>query len=114
MHEYSLVESLVRRVEEEARRRSAVAIHGLRVSLGELAGVDPDLFLTAYETFRQGTLCEKAPLELVTFPAAWRCPSCGKSFAKGDVLRCARCDVPARMDEKSDALLLESIDMEVP
>ncbi len=114
MHEYSLVEALVRRVEEEARRRNALAIHGLRVSIGELAGVDPELFRTAFETFRAGTRCEQTSLEVTTFAAAWTCPGCGKTFARGDVLRCARCDRPARLDEKSDALLLESIDMEVP
>jgi hydrogenase nickel incorporation protein HypA/HybF len=114
MHEYSLVEALVRRVEDEARRRQATRIHSLKVSVGELAGVDPELFRTAYETFREGTLCEAAALELVTFPAEWSCPSCGKPLAKGAVLRCAGCGVPAQLSERSDALLLESIDMEVP
>ncbi len=114
MHEYSLVEALVRRVEEEAGRRHALAVHGLRVTIGELAGVDPELFRTAYETFRAGTVCERATLELVPHPARWSCPSCGRSFSRGDVLRCGACDRPARMDERSDALLLEAIDMEVP
>jgi hydrogenase nickel incorporation protein HypA/HybF len=114
MHEYSLVEGLVRRVEEEARRRQATRIHALKVSVGELAGVDPELFRTAYETFRAGTLCAEASLELVTFPARWECPSCGKTFEKGAILRCEPCGEPARLAERSDALLLESIDMEVP
>jgi hydrogenase nickel incorporation protein HypA/HybF len=114
MHEYSLVEALVRRVEEEARQRSAVKIHGLKVSMGELAGVDPELFKSAYEMFREGTLCAEASLELVAHPAAWSCPSCGRKFARGEVLRCAACDLPAQMNATSDALLLESIDMEVP
>jgi hydrogenase nickel incorporation protein HypA/HybF len=114
MHEYSLVESLVRRVEEEARRRAATRIHGLKVSVGELAGVDPELFRTAYETFRAGTLCEEASLEVVTFPAAWACPGCGKAIARGERLQCEACGVPAKLSERSDALLLESIDMEVP
>src|SRR5512135_1577658 len=99
MHEYSLVEALVRRVEEEARQRSAVAVHALKVSLGELSGVDPELFRAAYETFREGTVCEKAGLEIVRWPADWTCPGCGRVFADGDVLRCAACDQPARLSE---------------
>jgi hydrogenase nickel incorporation protein HypA/HybF len=114
MHEYSLVEALMRRVEDEARRRSATRVHCLRVSVGELAGVDPELFRTAFETFRQGTLCEQTALELVTSPAEWSCPSCGRGIAKGEILRCPACDVPAKLSERSDALLLESIDMEIP
>jgi hydrogenase nickel incorporation protein HypA/HybF len=114
MHEYSLVESLMRRVEEEARRRNATRVHSLKVSVGELAGVDPELFRTAFETFRQGTFCEGTALELVTYPAEWACPSCGAAIARGERLQCSRCNVPAKLTDRSDALLLESIDMEVP
>jgi hydrogenase nickel incorporation protein HypA/HybF len=114
MHEYSLVEALIRRVEEEARRRSAIAVHGLKVSLGELAGVDPELFQTAFDTFREGTVCAKTTLEVVHYPARWECPRCGKTFARGDVLRCEVCGEPARLTPKSDALLLDEIDMEIP
>ena len=114
MHEYSLVEALVRRVEEEARRRNALAVHRLRVRVGELAGVEPELFRTAYETFRAGTLCADATLELVTHPARWTCPSCGKPFERGAVLRCVACRQPARLDPDGDALLLDAIEMEVP
>ncbi len=114
MHEYSLVDGLVRRVEEEARRRRALAVHGVRVSIGELAGVDPELFRTAYETFRAGTVCERAALELVVHPARYRCGGCGHLFEKGEKLRCVACDRPAALEPNSDALLLEAIDLEVP
>jgi hydrogenase nickel incorporation protein HypA/HybF len=114
MHEYSLVEALVRRVEAEARRRGALQVHSLTVSVGELAGVDAELFRTAYETFREGTLCAATELRLVQHPATWSCPSCRARIEKGAVLRCPRCDVAATLDENGDALLLESIDMEVP
>jgi hydrogenase nickel incorporation protein HypA/HybF len=114
MHEYSLVEALIRRVEAEARQRGATRIHGLKVTIGELAGVDPELFRTAYETFRAGTLCEGAPLDVVHHPAAWACSGCGQPIARGEPLRCGACGAPAKLDAKSDGLLLESIDMEVP
>jgi hydrogenase nickel incorporation protein HypA/HybF len=114
MHEYSLVEALVRRVEEEARKRNATRIHGLRVTIGEMAGVDPELFHTAYETFRAGTLCEGAPLTVVRHAAAWACSGCGRPIARGEPLRCSGCGAPAKLDARSDGLLLDSIDMEVP
>jgi hydrogenase nickel incorporation protein HypA/HybF len=114
MHEYSLVEALVRRVESEARSRGALAVHGLRVSVGELSGVDPELFATAYDTFRAGTVCAGAELALVRVPAAWRCPSCGGAIARGEPLRCAACRVPAELVPGGDALSLDAIDLEVP
>jgi hydrogenase nickel incorporation protein HypA/HybF len=114
MHEYSLVESLVRRVEEEARERDAIAVHRLSVRVGELSGVDPELFRTAYETFREGTICATAPLALTTVAATWSCPRCGSPIPRGGVLRCAACDAPARLDEGGDALTLDGIELEVP
>ena len=114
MHEYSLVQSLVTRVEEEARRRSALAVHRLSVRVGELSGVDPELLQTAYETFRAGTICESASLTLTRVAASWSCPRCKAPIAKGAVLRCPACEVPAQLDDGSDALTLDGIEMEVP
>jgi hydrogenase nickel incorporation protein HypA/HybF len=114
MHEYSLVQALVSRAEEEARRRGALRIHGLTVRLGELSGVDPELLETAYDIFRAGTLCEHAVLKLTRVPAGWACPRCRRPIPRGDVLRCPDCDVPALLDDGSDALTLDAIDLEVP
>jgi hydrogenase nickel incorporation protein HypA/HybF len=114
VHEYSLVEALVRRVEEEAHRRGALTIHSLSVRVGELSGVDPDLFRTAYETFRAGTLCAQAPVRLTRVAATWSCPRCKAAIPRGAVLRCKACGIPAQLDQGSDALILDEIDMEVP
>lgn len=114
MHEYSLVEALIRRVEAEASRRGALKVHALSVRVGELAGVDPELFQTAYDTFRAGTPCAEATLTLRWVAAGWSCPGCRAAIPRGEVLRCAACDQPARLDEGSDALTLDAIDLEVP
>lgn len=114
MHEYSLVQALVERVAEEARRRQALAVHGLSVRVGELSGVDAELFQTAYETFRAGTICERAPLTLRKVAASWSCPRCGRAIARGEVLTCPACKAPARLDDGGDALTLDGIDLEVP
>jgi hydrogenase nickel incorporation protein HypA/HybF len=113
MHEYSLVQELVVRVEAEAARRGAIAVHRLTVRIGELSGVDPELFQTAYDTFREGTICAKAPLALERVAATWSCPRCGVRIPPGDALRCAACGEPARLDEGGDALMLNGIELEV-
>ncbi len=114
MHEYSLVEALIGRVEAEARRRGALKVHGLSVRIGELAGVDPELFQTAYDTFRAGTACAEAPLTLKKIPAGWTCPGCRQAIPRGEVLTCRACGLPAKLDEGADALTLDGIDLEVP
>jgi hydrogenase nickel incorporation protein HypA/HybF len=113
VHEYSLVQSLVERVEAEAAKRGALSIHRITVRIGELSGVDPELFQTAYDTFREGTLCANAPLVLDRVAATWSCPRCGAAIARGAALRCVPCDAPARLGEGGDALMLNGIEMEV-
>lgn len=112
MHEYSIVRALLDRVEQEARDRGATAVHRLRVRLGELSGVEPDLLATAYRTFRERTRCADAELDLVPVAAAWGCPRCGRAIAPGCFLRCPECAVPARLSA-GDEIVLERIEMEV-
>ena len=113
MHEYSIVQSLVGRVAEEAARVGATRVHRLEVRIGELSGVEIDLLETAYETFREGSICDGAPMEVTFVPARWRCDGCGQGFARGEVLRCAACERPARLVE-GDEIYLDRIEMEAP
>lgn len=112
MHEYSIVEALVGRVEELARERRARAVHGVLVSIGELSGVDPGLLATAYETFRERTVCEKAELTILPVAARWDCPECRQGIPRGSLLACPRCGVPARL-AAGDEIVLERVEMEV-
>jgi hydrogenase nickel incorporation protein HypA/HybF len=112
MHEYSIVGALIHRVESEARARQAVSVQRIRVALGELSGVDPELLATAYDTFRAGTVCAGAEMELHQVPARWSCPKCGAAPPRGGALRCPACQGPVRL-QTGDEILLEQIEMEV-
>ncbi len=113
MHEYSIISSLVERVEREARARSALAIRRVRIKVGEQSGVDPELLATAYAAFRDGTVCSGAPLELERVPVRWACRPCGVDVPAGSVLRCPRCGGPASLVEGGE-ITLEQIELEVP
>ena len=87
MHEYSLIMSLLSRVEDEARTRGALRVHALALRVGDLAGVDPELLAGAWEIAREGTPCAGAELRVTRVPASWSCPRCRKAFAPGEVLK---------------------------
>lgn len=112
MHEYSIVQALVEKVEAEAAARGAVAVERVHVTIGELSGVDIELLLTAYLTFRDRTICERAPLEIRAVPARWRCAACRAPIARGAVLRCPGCGGAAALAE-GDEILLERLELEV-
>jgi hydrogenase nickel insertion protein HypA len=112
MHEYSIVQALLARVEEEARRHNASSVRRLHVRIGELSGVERDLLATAYEVFRERTLCEGADLTIRPVAARWSCPRCDDPIPRGAILRCSACGVPARLCE-GDEIVLDRIEMEV-
>jgi hypothetical protein len=60
MHEYSIVQALLERVDREVRSHRASRVHRVHVCIGEVAGVEIDLLKTAFETIRRGTACEAA------------------------------------------------------
>ncbi len=68
MHEYSIVGALIDRVNAESQARAATRVLRLSVRIGDASGVDAGLLATAYETFREGSVCADAPLEIRRVP----------------------------------------------
>jgi hydrogenase nickel incorporation protein HypA/HybF len=64
MHEWSLIEALVERVEEEAHKAGASTVETIHLKIGALAGVERELLATAFDTFKQG-VCARARLEIL-------------------------------------------------
>ena len=111
MHEYSIVQALLDRVESEARAHGAATVQRIRVQIGEQSGVESDLLETAFELARTRTICDGASLEIVPVSARWACPVCQAEIPTGEILRCRLCETPARM-VSGDEIVLERIEME--
>jgi hydrogenase nickel incorporation protein HypA/HybF len=113
MHEYSIVQALLERVDEQLRTRGAVSVHRLRLRIGELSGVEPELLRSAFLTFRYRTPCANADLEIENVKAEWRCRSCRRPIRPGEVLRCDACGSAGQL-HGGDEIVLDQIEMEVP
>jgi hydrogenase nickel incorporation protein HypA/HybF len=110
MHEYSIIQSLVDSVESAMTTKGRV--RSLEVRIGELSGVDCELLATAYEVFREGTICEHADMRIERIAASWQCPKCSQPIARGTMLRCRTCDEPAHL-AAGDEIVLQRIELEV-
>jgi len=113
MHELSLIQALFSEVERNLAPHPGATVHALHVRVGELAGVDPALFRSAYEVCRTGGPLVRAELELSFEPAIWSCASCQADFARGEALTCSRCGSSARLARGGD-IYLDRIELEVP
>lgn len=112
MHEYSIVQALVNQVEEQVRRHRARAVHAVCVQVGELSGVEVGLLKTAYDLFRQDTVCAQAELKVETVGARWECRACAATLAPGGPLRCDRCGGAVRLAQ-GDEIVLSKLELEV-
>ncbi|MFI5178206.1 MAG: hydrogenase maturation nickel metallochaperone HypA [Vicinamibacterales bacterium] len=113
MHEYSIVQSLFDQIHQTARARGAIAVRRVRVRIGEIAGVEIELLRTAYELFRERTICEAAPLDIEAVAVRWACPDGHGDIDKGRALVCPACARPARL-AAGDEIVLEQLELEVP
>lgn len=80
MHEASLVHSLLQQVEDLLRAHGAQRVTCIRVSVGEFAGVEPELFRSAFELMAPQSVARGATLELQTVPLVARCEECQQEF----------------------------------
>ncbi len=113
MHELSLCEALFEQVDAAIAAQSRAVVRLVRVRVGELAGLEPELFRTAFEVTRAERGHALAELELVYEAAVWTCVDCRAEVGRGGALRCAVCGGPARLSKGAD-LILERVEMEVP
>lgn len=114
MHEVSLVEDLFDRADVALGSYPAAAVRTITVRMGALAGVDGELFRTAFEGCRRARGYGAAALDIEVEPAAWTCAACGAAARPGDgePLACDACAGPLRLSA-GDALVLQRVELEV-
>ncbi|HRE91590.1 MAG TPA: hydrogenase maturation nickel metallochaperone HypA [Myxococcota bacterium] len=112
MHEASLCDALFDQVDAAIARHPNAAnltVREIQVTLGELAGVDPELFQIAFDTLRLDRH-PAATLTLTHVPARWRCPTCANTHTPNTALTCPDCDLPLALESGGD-LTLQRIEL---
>ena len=93
-------------------KHHAQAVRLVRVRIGQGAGVEVAMLKTAYETYRVGTMCADAPMDVDEVPVRWGCPQGHGELPPGIGLRCPVCGAPARLTS-GDEIILERLELEV-
>jgi hydrogenase nickel incorporation protein HypA/HybF len=115
MHELSVAQALVEQVEDLARQHRASGVHLIRVRVGPLAGVVPEMLATAFPLAAAGTRAEAARLELVDAPIRVRCPSChAETEARPNKLVCGACGEWRTEVVSGSELILETVELDIP
>jgi len=112
MHEYSIVSALMDRIEQAVDEHHAARVRSVKVRIGEMAGVEVELFRTAYTLVSDTTVCAGATLDVEVVPVRWACPRCDAPPERGARLVCPACGGPVRL-LSGDEIMLDRIELEV-
>ena len=93
MNEYSIVQNLLDQCEDNAKASNATKVTKVVVKIGVMSGVEPDLLKTAFDTFKEGTMCESCEYIQNIQPIVIRCHKCKKeSTLNKNEYCCPNCD----------------------
>ncbi|MBN1939709.1 MAG: hydrogenase maturation nickel metallochaperone HypA [Candidatus Aminicenantes bacterium] len=113
MHELSLVASIFETLLEQAAAHNARRITGVKIQIGALAGVVPELLESAFDIYKKGTIAEDAVLAMVKPPFTVRCRACGNESVRDDFIpACPSCGAADSEIIHGLELILEKIEME--
>lgn len=124
MHELAVAQALVEQVDavinqhqashdNDASSSDAWRATFIRVRIGPLAGVVPELLATAFPLAAAGSRMQHAALEFAHAPIQVRCQSCGaETEAAMNRLICGACGDWHTQIISGDELLLESVELE--
>ena len=78
MHEYSIVQALINQVEENIKSNNCSFATKIVIKVGVMSGIEVDLLKSAFDTFKEKTMCEKAELIINIQKIKVKCLSCLK------------------------------------
>jgi hydrogenase nickel incorporation protein HypA/HybF len=92
MHELSICQALIEQVEAVAREQNAARVLLIRLGIGPLSGVEPQLLEQAFSIARAGSIAADAELQVTSLPIQVSCAACGSvSEVQPARLVCATC-----------------------
>ncbi len=109
MHEYSIVQALLEQCEDHVKANDASKVTKVIIKIGVMSGVEPDLLKRAFETFKAGTVCDKAELDLQIQDLEVYCYACQESFVlEAGSYECPRCkSVEVNVTDGKEMMLMQ-------
>ncbi|MFT7004593.1 MAG: hydrogenase nickel incorporation protein HypA/HybF [Sulfurimonas sp.] len=105
MHEYSIVQSLLDSCDENAKANNATKVMKVVIKIGVMSGVEADLLRTAFDTFKEKTICEDAEFIINVQEIVVKCNECQKEATLTKLeYTCPSCD-------SSDLQIIDGEDM---
>ena len=115
MHEMSLMAGLFDIIQAKAKEYNAKRILLIKLKIGVLSGVVPELLESAFEAYSQGTNAEGAKFEVEKVPFEVKCRNCGETKIESHDFMwvCPTCFSTDLEVNSGDDLIVEQMEVEV-
>lgn len=92
MHELSITESILKIAVSEAEKHNAQRVLRIKIKVGELSGVVPNLIQEYFNIVSRETIASSAELVIEKVPISIKCLDCNEEFRLDKFrLRCPKC-----------------------
>lgn len=114
MHELTLAENILLLVEHTARRERARQVKTVHVEIGQLAAVDTDALIFAFEVVAsRSDHAAGARLNIIPVPGAGTCPDCGTTTSMNHLYAtCPHCSSPRVEAQSGQEMRVKEIEIE--
>ncbi len=113
MHEYSIVQALLNQCEDIAKENKAEKVTKVVSKIGVMSGVEIHLLQTAFDTFKEGTICDGAEFIIDHQKLKLQCKECQAEFEVDEVRYfCIECESLNVKVIDGEEMYLMSVEME--
>jgi hydrogenase nickel insertion protein HypA len=113
MHEYSIVQALLNQCEDIAKENSAKKITKVITKIGVMSGVETHLLKVAFDTFKEGSICDGAEFVINIQKLKLRCRKCRCEYEVDEInYKCKECEHLGMDTIDGEDMYLMSLEME--
>lgn len=80
MHEFSLAGEVIKLASQEAEKNKAIAVTEITIEVGNFSGVEPEAFESALALLSEGSILEKARLNIIRTKGKGICHTCNNEY----------------------------------
>ena len=113
MHEFAIIQSVFKQLEDIAKQNNLQSISKVTLSIGRLRQVFPEFLQFAFETASEHTIAKHAKLIIEEVPIKVHCKTCGDEFIiERNTYICPKCQGTKLEVLSGKEILIKSIEGE--
>ena len=111
MHEYSIVQALLNQCEETAQENEATTVTKVVCKIGVMSGIETHLLQVAFDTFKEGTICDGCEYIQNIQPIIIKCHKCNtESTLNKNEYECPKCkSIELDVIDGEDLMLMQLV-----